>query len=350
MKEQQRQHFIDWLKALGMFVIVFGHVFGQPFEFFAPILPKQLGVAFFVFVMGWGLAHDKGKTGSTIFSRVFLVYFYGLALALTLSCIYIFSKNDLNPSNYMPFVGGVNVFFNFFPANPTTWYIGTYIHFILLGVVVLRQIRITALVVILCFLVEVIIRAVILSFGQTFVAYMFISNWLTLFVMGGYLKSKVDIRKQKDFVLVLALGCVCIFLLNKFVQLFPFERSFPFWHIETWQGLGKYFVTSGCITITYLCYTLFAFEICRRIPSGKVIQFFSRNTLIIFLCHMPLIYAISPIWYPIIESNWLKRWVLILIVYLGLALVSEALDKALNPRKIRDEIWGKINLFLLKKG
>ena len=46
-----RQHFIDWLKAVGMFIIVFGHVVGEPFnQFTVPVYPKQLGVTLFIFV------------------------------------------------------------------------------------------------------------------------------------------------------------------------------------------------------------------------------------------------------------------------------------------------------------
>jgi peptidoglycan/LPS O-acetylase OafA/YrhL len=52
---KNRVDYIDWLKAVGIFLIVFGHYFGEPYnQFTQPIYPKQLGVDFFVFMMGWG--------------------------------------------------------------------------------------------------------------------------------------------------------------------------------------------------------------------------------------------------------------------------------------------------------
>ncbi|WP_343074996.1 acyltransferase family protein [sulfur-oxidizing endosymbiont of Gigantopelta aegis] len=61
----KHQHFVDWMKALGMFLIVYGHVVGNPLNIFnlisQPVYTKQIGVAFFVFITGWSLANESKK-------------------------------------------------------------------------------------------------------------------------------------------------------------------------------------------------------------------------------------------------------------------------------------------------
>jgi len=129
------QSFVDWMKAVGMLLIVTGHIIGSPYHIFneisQPIYTKQLGVVFFVFVMGWGLANETRTGLRVVYNRIFPMYFYGGACALLVSCIFYYARGDIDASNYLPFFLGANVLLNYFPANPTTWYIGTYIHIVL---------------------------------------------------------------------------------------------------------------------------------------------------------------------------------------------------------------------------
>ena len=50
--------FIDWMKGLGLLLIVSGHVSATADHLLPPIYPKQLGVAFFLFVSGYSLARE----------------------------------------------------------------------------------------------------------------------------------------------------------------------------------------------------------------------------------------------------------------------------------------------------
>ena len=122
-------YFIDWMKSLGMFLIVYGHVAGDSIaQLTPPIYAKQLGVAFFIFVIGWGLARESRQRFQIVYNRLFPVFFLGLGFAIVISAIVFVMQRDLNESNYLPFFLGINVLLDHFPANPTTWYIGTYIH------------------------------------------------------------------------------------------------------------------------------------------------------------------------------------------------------------------------------
>src|SRR5688572_1729008 len=109
-----------------------------------PVYQKQLGVAFFVFAMGFTLARERRQPWRVVYNRVFEVWTMGLLFAFVMSAIGLMFWGDANESNYLPLSGVTTFYMNDFPANPTTWYIGTYIHLLLLWALVLRRVRITA--------------------------------------------------------------------------------------------------------------------------------------------------------------------------------------------------------------
>ena len=80
--------FVDWMKALGMSVIVYGHVaHATTVPLTPPIYLKQFGVAFFLFATGFTLARERRSAGETVFNRLFQVYLFGLSLALLLTIV-----------------------------------------------------------------------------------------------------------------------------------------------------------------------------------------------------------------------------------------------------------------------
>jgi peptidoglycan/LPS O-acetylase OafA/YrhL len=78
--------FIDWLKCLGMLIIVYGHVAGwAPLATLPPIMSKQFGVALFMFTIGYALVRETRSRWRVAFNRLFEIYLFGLGLALILS-------------------------------------------------------------------------------------------------------------------------------------------------------------------------------------------------------------------------------------------------------------------------
>lgn len=119
---RERLAFIDWFKAIGISLVVYGHLVGWTINrFFPPIFPKQLGVALFVFVAGYSLASETRSVGVVLARRLFEIVFLGLLFAVLISAIGAVRGTGLDLSNYMPFVFGANVLRDSFPANPTTW-------------------------------------------------------------------------------------------------------------------------------------------------------------------------------------------------------------------------------------
>ncbi len=343
----QHQNFIDWMKAAGMFLIVFGHVVGSPFNIFneitQPVYTKQLGVAFFVFITGWGLANENRSGIRVVFNRLFAIYFYGVMFTLLLSSIFYFTKQDINESNYLPLIFGINVFFNFFPANPTTWYIGTYIHLILFWYFFMRGKEIQKKHLILAFIIENIIRYALIANGKNFIAYMLLPNWLSIFLLGMYFQKKQDISSTKPTVILLIFMWLCVLAVAFFAgNEAGFDKSFPFRHFTS-NISGAFALTSILISIVYLTNTLLIFQITRRLPAPRVVSFLARNTLIIFIAHMPVVYEFSPYLYQLIDTNWIKKTILIILLYFGLAVFSEILQRLINIKLLNEKVWLLLN-------
>src|SRR5215510_14625510 len=120
--ERPHIHFVDWMKSLGMFLIVLGHVAQGSIEHLTPpIYAKQLGVAFFIFVIGWGLARESRSRFQVVYNRLFPVVFLGLGFALLMSVVVFDTHRNPNESNYLPFLFVLNVLRYSLSANPTTW-------------------------------------------------------------------------------------------------------------------------------------------------------------------------------------------------------------------------------------
>lgn len=351
----RRQAFIDWMKALGMFAIVVGHVIGSPYHIFnlvsQPIYTKQLGVCFFIFIMGWSLANEKRDTFHVVFKRAFPIYFYGLVFALVMSVINYFSVGNLTESNYLPLFLGANVFFNFFPANPTTWYIGTYLHVLLFWFLFMRNRPITKELVLVAVVIEILVRAALIYQDLDFVAYMTLPNWLTIFVLGGYLHQKRD--DIFNFKTILMLGAWALLLavwaspLNKLIapETFPFREIAGVENLNAW---GPSFARSVLISFVYILNTIVFFELLRRIPYNKIVGFFARNSLITFILHMPLIYATSEIFYSSIKPEWLAQWIMIFSIFIVCAIVSELLNRVINLTFLQNQAW-KIWTFIFAR-
>src|SRR4029450_2808150 len=135
----------DWLKAVGIALIVQGHVAAATVGWATPpVYPKQLGVALFVCAMGYSLGLERRDGWRVVYNRAFEMMLFGLMCALAMSVAGVLLFSDFVESHYLPLALGSNVFLDAFPANPTTWYIGTYLHLLGLWALVLRHVRITA--------------------------------------------------------------------------------------------------------------------------------------------------------------------------------------------------------------
>lgn len=338
-----RLGFIDWLKCIGMLLIVLGHTSAQNlFDPTPPVNFKQLGVAFFVFVMGVSLARELRGVGQVLWNRLFDVYFIGGCVAVLLSLITWFVRRDLNESNYLPLALGINVVFNYFPANPTTWYIGTYLHLLLFWAIALRHLRVCLWMIIGCVLLEIPIRAVLLYVARDFVAYMALANWTSLLLFGLYVGQQNDItsneKKGRYFSLLLEVGALMTMLLlwRPLVETFGIWDGFPFDRIAPGsQEVVSLLGTSTAVSMLYLTYTWLSYRVCLHLPESGVVTFFATNSLLTFIIHMPMVYLLTPLIYPRVPSGTLRVCLDIGLFFVLPGIVSGILRRLAPPSQLR---------------
>jgi hypothetical protein len=190
---------------------------------------------------------------------------------------------------------------------------------------------------------EIAIRTVFIEFARLFTGYMLITNWLTVFLLGMYMHQQKDNHNNLKAMLVVLLWAVLLFTWASVINLFYLTNSFPFRVTAVDSTLISSIVISIAITFVYLGNTLLAVKCFSRIPSNKVVRFFSRNTIFIFIGHMPLYDVAEPIARIFVESGWGKRAIIVFIMYVGLAFVSELLHKLVDINKLKTSVWNRIS-------
>ena len=331
--------FIDWLKALGITLIVYGHVTGAwPLVSLPPVYGKQLGVALFVFATGYSLAGETRPRWYVVFRRLFELYLFGLGMAIVLSVFVYIKKGVINKSNYLPFLAGANVVFDFFPANPTTWYVGMYTHLLLLWAVVLRRFRVTWLILLLVAVVEVVVRAVLIEAAGGYVAYMTISNWMTVLLLGMYYAQR---RVTRGCVPPpVALGCLILFLAGWVVigARVPLDPTFPFMRISGQSGLVATLGVSTVVSVLYATATWLTFSAASH-PAPAPVRFLARNTVIVFLVHMPVYYALLSPLEATVPDRTLRASIMLVVCLPMLAALSEGVNRLIQPTKLRGVVY-----------
>ncbi len=338
--------FIDWMKAAGITLIVVGHVAGRPFNGLTPpIYPKQLGVAFFVFVMAYSLANEHRPWHQVLFKRLFELYLFALGLALLLSGVGYATRGGLQLSNYMPLFFGSNVVVNNFPANPTTWYVGTYLHILVTWAVLVRRLRVRSWMIAVSLVVEVLIRVTLINATGGFVAYMALPNWMTVFLMGQFVAQRdalapaATASDPRARVLPGLAGIAAsVVLLGFLVSPHVVDRSFPFMRLEFQSTSAVWLLTSAGVSLVYVVFTALAYIVAAGLNQLGFVRFIARNTIIVFLAHMPLYYAVDaalPRW--ISNPVW-QALVRVVVCLPLLALLSEFIRRAVNPMALRSQV------------
>ena len=342
---KERLPFIDWMKALGMLVIIYGHApAGGLLELTEPFNPKQLGVAFFIFVLGYSLAGETRPVPRVLLNRLFEIFLWGFAAALVMSVVGLITRGDPAESNYLPFAFGINVLVNYFPANATTWYIGMYLHMVLLWALVVRRFKVTAWMLLAALGVEILIRFAILEAGRYHIAYMLVSNWITIFLLGRWYGQNWPQAKASAKALPAYLVAVLALLLAwpRFAAIFDPEVHFPWNFFQLDGGRVSLLLTSTAISFLYLAYTWLIFQISVRLGDYGVVRFFARNTLIVFIAHLPLVTAWSPTIYEAVPAIWLRLVINLLLYFVALSLLSELIRRVVPTMRLRELLGARL--------
>lgn len=345
-----RISFIEWMKALGMLVIVYGHTSGH--AMFNPTLPanfKQIGVVFFIFSTGYLLANERRPWLRVFYNRLFELFLFGILFSLSVSIVRLYLIGDPNESNYLPFMLGLNVFFDAFPANPSLWYIGTYIHLLIVWALLLRHIRIRPWMFFLVVPAEIMVRALLMQKAGDFIAYQSLTNWMSVLLLGMYLGQK-SAGDKLDAPRMSLIGYMAVLILvvaawAMITRTLGVTESNPFGRFQWGDSVTVLITTAASISVVYLVWGMLGFQIFRRLRAGPIVQFFGRNSMIIFIIHMPFIFAFSGWLYefPGVDSpGFLRLLMNLLIFYVGAGLLSELMCRLINPVGIRNAVEQKL--------
>ncbi len=353
----QYQPWLDWLKVIGMALIVFGHTGGEGLiaGFFNPINLKQVGVALFVFVTAFTLAKENRPGIRVIYKRFFEVAVLGLLLCLLLSVVQMIRVGSPNLTNYLPYFFGINVVWeNAFPANPTTWYVGTYFHLLVAWAVVLRWLPVRWWLCLVVLGIEILVRACLIAVNLDFNAYMIFTSWLTVFFIGTALGRRFETHPNLPLSPLLSptwrrglavVGCGAMLAAWFWVvQVMGISKSNPFGRLEMGDTATTAIATSAAVTLQYLVYTALIVGFVFGLPAGRFIRFLSANTLLVFLAHMPVRDWVTPLYYPWVPGGWWRQIANFVVLFVGLALVSATVRRALRIAQLRE--WVAARLFV----
>lgn len=335
--------FVDWMKALGMSLIVYGHVAAATtVPLTPPIYLKQFGVAFFLFATGFTLARERRSVAETVFNRLFQAYLFGIALAVLLTFVGALRGGGGTPSNYLPFFFGVNVVFNNFPANPTTWYLGTYLHLILVWAICLRHIRVRSWMVLAAIAFEIPVRAWLIPAAGPYVAYMLLTNWIAIFLLGMARGTAPDPNARRSGIPCAAALAGGLVVWGIAMARVPFQPTFPFMTLEGFGVAGGLMFVSASVSLLYVGTTALLFEATRFAPVPAPVRFVARNSLIIFLVHMPVYFLLEPMLAAWGTSYTIRVIILLAVCLPGLGVLSEGIISVVQPERLRAQIFGWI--------
>ncbi|HJZ74823.1 MAG TPA: acyltransferase family protein [Vicinamibacterales bacterium] len=319
-----------------MTVIVYGHV-TRAVAVTAPIYPKQLGVAFFLFASGFTLARERRPVAQALFKRLFQTWLFAFVLAAGIAVAGAARGTGLALSNFLPLVGA-NVIFDNFPANPTTWYLGTYLHLLIIWAIWLRKIRIRRWMVVAALALEIPIRAALMATAGRFVAYMLLTNWMAVFLLGLAQGAEADEDRSRSAWPFVVGGLAAMAVWARAAALLPLEMTVPFITLRGWPPLAGVLAVSAAVSALYLLPTLVTFEATRRLAAPAPVRFIARNTPIIFLAHMPVFLALHPVLVAWHVGYAARVIVQLLVCLIGLAALSEAIRRVLERSAVCIEL------------
>src|SRR5262249_6261203 len=126
-------------------------------------------------------------------------------------------------------------------------------------------------------------------------------------------------------------------LLNRLLN----KHANPFTLFEVGPPVAALLATSAAVTALYFLYTWFTYHLARLLPDLAVVRFFARNTLIIFIVHMPIFYDFG-------IRDRTDQWTSYSLARLGLrllfclvlpAVASETIFRLVRPKVLRDWLW-----------
>jgi hypothetical protein len=120
--------------------------------------------------------------------------------------------------------------------------------------------------------------------------------------------------------------------------LLTWKLTFPFMSIESLPAAAGTLLVSLGVSVGYLGYTWAAWTLTRGLGANRAVQFLSRNTVIVFIVHMPVYYLLEYLLRGPVPHYGIRVSVEFVICFLGLSLFSEAVCRVFGPVVLRDRM------------
>ena len=101
-------------------------------------------------------------------------------------------------------------------------------------------------------------------------------------------------------------------------------------------------MTSIAVTFLYSAITLMTVATVSSLKAPESVRCVARNTVIVFIGHMPIYFALQPILKEYTSSYWLVVAMQMVPCYFGLLWVSERIRGVVQPVALRDRLLGRI--------
>ena len=162
---------------------------------------------------------------------------------------------------------------------------------------------------------------------------MLLTNWAAVFLLGMARGADADedVRTSRRGYAVALLAGLAAWAIA--MQFLPFEPTFPFMSLTGWPTAAGLLFVSASVSLLYVGTTALLFEAIRHLKTTPApVAFIARNSLIIFLVHMPVYYLLQPMLAAWTTSYWTRVAIQLLVCLPGLGLMSEGIVARRPPR------------------
>jgi peptidoglycan/LPS O-acetylase OafA/YrhL len=109
------------------------------------------------------------------------------------------------------------------------------------------------------------------------------------------------------------------------------------------------FVVSACTSCLYLTVTWLTYRVTLGLARSRAVELVARNTVVVFIAHMPVFYATRSLIEGLTSSYWARVSLRLFVCLVLLLAVSEVLHRLVDVRRMREGLVAALAVRLNSK-
>jgi hypothetical protein len=109
--------------------------------------------------------------------------------------------------------------------------------------------------------------------------------------------------------------------------------------LSRWPAATGLLFVSASVSLLYVSTTWLVFESTRHVEAPAPVRFVARNSLIIFLVHMPVVLALHPVLVGWGLTYWARVGVQCVVCVGGIGALSEAIHAFVYVERLRAQVF-----------